>query len=227
MSHDAAIPPIGVHVLVLAKAPRPGFVKTRLCPEYDAAEAAALATAALADTLDVVARAPVVKRSLVLDGPAELVDAPASFDVVRQRGAGLDERLANAFDDAFAVEAMPMLLVGMDTPQLTAGLLGDAAALLVSPGCAAVLGPTDDGGYWCIGLRRPQARMIVGVPMSTSTTYDAQRRRLLAHEIQPVVLPTLRDVDTADDVAIVAAQAPTTRFAALAAELGVDVRTAS
>ena len=114
-----------MQLLVLAKEPVPGRVKTRLCPPLDAARRRrASAQAALEDTLDVVRAVPAERRVLVLDGR---YDAPG-FDVVPQRGGPMDERLAAAFDDC---AGSPALLVGMDTPQLTAALLlagGDRAA---------------------------------------------------------------------------------------------------
>src|SRR5438105_3192912 len=84
------------HVLVLAKAPEPGRVKTRLCPPLSPAQAADVATAALADTLDAVVACGAERRILALDGrPGPWL--PAGFEVIEQRGAGLAERLANAW----------------------------------------------------------------------------------------------------------------------------------
>lgn len=98
-------------LLVIAKEPRPGWVKTRLTPPFTASEAAALARAALADTLSAVAAAPASRRVLVLDGtPGPWL--PPGFDVVPQCAGGLDERLAGAFAGCDG----PALLIGMDTP---------------------------------------------------------------------------------------------------------------
>jgi hypothetical protein len=198
-----------VTLLVLAKAPVPGRVKTRLCPPCSPAEAAALAGAALADTLDAVLATPARRRVLVLDGDPG-PGLPAGVDVVAQRGRGLDERLAAAFADA---ADGPALLVGMDTPQVTPALLAAAAAALVAPGVDAVLGPAVDGGWWAAGLRRPDPLAFLGVPTSTPGTGEAQRRRLAALGLAVAALPTLRDVDTIADAAAVAAAAPHTRFA--------------
>jgi glycosyltransferase A (GT-A) superfamily protein (DUF2064 family) len=110
------------------------------------------------------------------------------------------------------------LLVGMDTPQLRPELLADAAALLARPGTDAVLGPAFDGGYWAIGLRRPDERAFRGVPMSLDSTAGAQRQRLDELGLRWAELPALRDVDTFDDACSVAAAAPQSHFArALAA----------
>lgn len=198
-------------LLVIAKAPAPGHSKTRLCPPCTHAEAAALAEAALVDTLAAVAAADAGRRVLVLDGePGDWL--PAGFEVVAQRPGGLADRLAGAFADAG-----PGFLVGMDTPQLTPALLeAGLAALQDHP---AVLGMAADGGYWGIGLAVPTARAFTGVPMSSPFTGEAQRARLRALGHRVAELPVLRDVDTFADARALARLAPHTRFAARLAEL--------
>ena len=202
----------GVHLLVLAKSPLAGRVKTRLCPPFTPVQAAALAEAALRDTLAAVAGTPAVARTVVLEGP--LGDwLPASFGVLPQRGRGLDERLAAAYDDAWAVHPAPLLLVGMDTPQVTPALLTAAASQLLSDGTDAVLGLATDGGWWTLGLRRPDASLLVGVPMSTAETGACQHRRLVQADLRVRLLPVLTDVDTAEDAVAVAAECSCPRFA--------------
>ena len=201
-----------VTLLVIAKEPVPGRVKTRLTPPYAPWQAAALAEAALADTLHAVLRAPARRRVLVLDGtPGPWL--PPGFEVVPQATGGLDERLAAAFaryDDG------PALLVGMDTPQLTPELLAPALAPGGWDGCEAWFGPADDGGFWTLGLSEPALApaLIRGVPMSTPATGEIQRRRLTDAGLRVRDLPPLRDVDTAADAAEVAAAVPRSRFAA-------------
>jgi rSAM/selenodomain-associated transferase 1 len=228
-------PPLGPvpggQLLVLAKQPVPGQVKTRLCPRFSPAQAAELAAAALADTLAAVAATRARRRLLVLAGaptgalpeglselPAGLSELPAGIGVQPQRGDGLAERIAAAYADAYAV-ALPMLLIGMDTPQLTATMLASALDALLAPGVDAVLGLAADGGWWAMGLRRPDERLLRDVPMSTPHTGRAQRDRLLGAGLRIAELPILRDVDTPADVARVAAAAPRTRFAATARAL--------
>lgn len=201
-----------VTLLVIAKEPVPGRVKTRLTPPYAPWQAAALAEAALADTLDAVLRAPARRRVLVLDGsPGPWL--PPGFEVVPQAVGGLDARLAAAFaryDDG------PALLVGMDTPQATPELLAPALAPGGWDGCDAWFGPAADGGFWTLGLSRPALApgLIRGVPMSTARTGRIQRRRLTDAGLRVRDLPPLRDVDTAADAAEVAAAVPRSRFAA-------------
>lgn len=196
-------------VIVLAKAPVPGRVKTRLCPPCDPEQAAALAEAALVDTLRSVAATRCERRVLVLEGaPGPWL--PAGFEVLPQRGRGLDERLAHAFTDI----GTGGVLIGMDTPQITPARLTATLRALAAPGVDAVLGPSVDGGWWALGLRAPDRTVFLGVPMSTPHTGDAQRFRLHELRLRTAALPTLRDVDDFDDALAVARTAPDGRFAA-------------
>ncbi|MEV6181636.1 DUF2064 domain-containing protein [Streptomyces sp. NPDC052016] len=191
-------------LLVIAKEPRPGRVKTRLTPPFTPKEAAELAEAALEDTLRAVAAAPAARRVLVLDGaPGPWL--PAGFDVVPQCPGRLDARLA----DAFAHCDGPALLIGMDTPQVTPELL-----TVDFTGCDAWFGPAEDGGFWALGLAQPRPALLLGVPMSTPVTGAVQRGRLVTAGLRVRDLPRLRDVDTAADARAVAALAPHTGFAA-------------
>lgn len=197
------------HVLVVAKSPQPGRVKTRLCPPCTPRQAADLAAAALSDTLHAVGASGADRFVLALDGPPGDW-LPSGFDVVAQRGEGFDQRLANAWDDAGG----PGVQVGMDTPQLTGAILDDALERLFRSGTDAVLGPALDGGWWGIGLRRPDPAVFLGVPMSTPTTGAEQRRRLDELGLRTAEIAPLRDVDTFQDAIAVATAAPSTRFAA-------------
>jgi glycosyltransferase A (GT-A) superfamily protein (DUF2064 family) len=200
-------------LLVIAKEPRPGRVKTRLTPPFTPHEAAALAEAALADTLSTVAATPARRRVLVLDGtPGPWL--PRGFEVVPQCAGGLDERLAAAFAGCDG----PALLVGMDTPQVTPAMLTVDLA-----GCDACFGPAEDGGFWALGLARPDPGLLRGVPMSVPTTGAVQRERLVEAGLRVRELPRLRDVDTVGDAEAVAAIAPESRFAAELERLGAAV----
>jgi glycosyltransferase A (GT-A) superfamily protein (DUF2064 family) len=196
-------------LLVIAKQPVPGLVKTRLVPPCTYEQAADLAEAALADTLHTVLGVPARRRVLVLDGkPGPWV--PSGFDIVPQCGGPLDERLAHAF----AAASGPALLIGMDTPQVSPGLLTVDWQI-----ADAMFGPAADGGFWALGLRVPDPDLLRGIPMSTPRTGAVQRARLLAAGLRVADLPRLRDVDTAADAVSVACQAPRSRFAARAREL--------
>ncbi|WP_018503875.1 TIGR04282 family arsenosugar biosynthesis glycosyltransferase [Parafrankia discariae] len=207
----------GLYLLVIAKEPVPGRVKTRLTPPYSPAEAARLAAAALADTLDAVAAASRTLRArpmVVLDGqPGPWL--PPEFTVVGQTDGPFDVRLAAAFD---AVHGQPALLIGMDTPQLDQDDLV-AAARRMRAGSDAVLGRALDGGWWALGLRSSDGSLVRGVRTSTAETGAHQRARLRAAGLRVGELAVLRDVDTVADVAPVAALAPGSRFAAVVDDL--------
>jgi rSAM/selenodomain-associated transferase 1 len=210
----------GWQVAVIAKEPVPGAVKTRLCPPLLPGQAATLALAALLDTLAAVATSPARRRVLVLEGrPGDWL--PEGFEVVPQRTGDFGSRLQGAVDDTLAGWEAPVLVVGMDTPQLTPAHLERAAEALGR--AETVLGPADDGGYWVIGTRCSVPGLFAGVPMSTAGTAAAQLARLDALGLDCALADALRDVDRFDDAVAVAADAPFTRFAAALASFGLPV----
>ncbi len=197
-----------MRVIVIAKSPQPGRSKTRLTPPCEPTQAARLAEAALRDTLDAVAATPCAERLLALDGPPGDW-LPGGFRVVEQGEGGLEERLAHVFSRCDG----PTLLIGMDTPQVAPWLLEGAIASLGARGTDAVLGHAEDGGYWAIGLCRPDPRAFAGVPMSIAETGARQEAALRALGLRVGLLPTLRDVDLIADARAVAAIAPGGGFA--------------
>ena len=209
------------HLLVVAKAPVPGRVKTRLGAEVGMAAAATLAAASLADTLAACAATYGVQRCcLALDGSfdgavggTELTALVGGWTVFPQRGDGLAARLVNAHADTRDRTGGAVVQVGMDTPQLTPELLTAVADGLST--ADAVLGPADDGGWWVLAARDPRSvAAIAEVPMSTPTTGSETRRALEEAGLSVATASTLRDVDTVEDADAVAAQAPHSRFAA-------------
>ena len=219
---------IQVAVLVVAKAPVPGLAKTRLAATIGDAAAADFAAAALLDTLDAVAGAPVAARIVALTGDlaaasrsAEIESRLTGFTVIEQRGTGFADRLANAHADASsAANGLPVLQIGMDTPQVTSALLAECATTLC--GADAVLGMACDGGWWVLGVTHPDtAECLRTVPMSRPDTGAVTLRALgdTGMDVRPVA--ELADVDTFDDVAVVArACLPGSRFHQLASTEG-------
>lgn len=206
------------HILVMAKAPVPGRVKTRLCPPYSPEEAAEVAAASLADTLSAVAGAGARRKVLALEGPPGPW-LPEGFQVVPQCPGTLAERLAHAW-----VRAGPGgIQIGMDTPQVTSAGLDQLLQVVDSSPDTAVLGHALDGGWWVIGWRRvPRAdpwAVFRGVPTSTTWTGRLQERRLLQLGFHVHHAPALRDIDTAADLATVVSAAPHTRTAGVVARL--------
>lgn len=217
---------LAAQLVVIAKAPVPGLVKTRLTPPFTPHEAARLAEAALADTLDAAARAPFARRVLALagasatlrdrrgTGPARAEWLPPGFEVTGQRGQGLDERIAAALDDAYARLPVPVVLIGMDTPQVTPELLNGAARPLADGSADAAFGPARDGGFWLLGLRNIDPGLVLGVPMSRPDTGAVQLARLERAGLRVALAPWLTDIDTAAEAVQVAAEAPDSLFAA-------------
>ncbi len=201
-------------VIVLAKAPSPGRVKTRLTPPLTADQAAAVAAAALDDTFRAVLSST---RSTgivaVFDGdPSPWV--PTGIAVIPQGDGGLDRRLPAAFGDVHALHRTAMVLIAMDTPQVTAAMVDEAIDALAQPEVDAVFGPADDGGFWLIGLRAllPDETsydlLFHDVPMSTDGTGAAQRERLLSRGWRVHDVGRLRDIDEIGDIIAVANAEP-------------------
>lgn len=185
-----------MELLVVAKAPIPGRVKTRLCPPLTAVAAAALAEVALATTLADAVASSADEVTLALDGePGSW--CPDGVRIVRQGSGSFDQRLAQAWS---SVGSGPVLQVGMDTPQVGVAGLDAAMAALCAPGIDAVLGPAADGGWWALGLQRPDPSLVLGIPTSRPDTGSRQRARLVELGLAVADLWVERDMDTWDDV---------------------------
>ncbi len=191
-----------MHVTVIAKTPVAGRVKTRLCPPCSADQAAQIARAALSETLyaahDAAAKCDALPV-LLLDGQVQAWMPPA-FEVVNQRGDGLEERLCNGFRDLG-----PGVIVGMETPHVVPFV---ADAVRWARRGVDTIGLATDGGYWMIGLCTETIGIVDELfrelPMSRSHTGLAQLRRLHAHGRSVRLLPMARDLDTIADLRAVA-----------------------
>ena len=198
-------------LLVITKAPVPGRSKTRLTPPCTPEQAAAIASAAVGDTLDVVRATPVQRRVVALDGAPGELDLTGCV-VVPQVEGNLGTRLAHAFADAMQPPdgELPTLLIGMDTPQVTSALLTDALDRLVAAGPGtAVLGTAPDGGWWALGVHSAVAALVLpGVPMSRDDTAVLTRAALEQAGLTVLDLPQLTDIDHFPDALSVATQCP-------------------
>jgi glycosyltransferase A (GT-A) superfamily protein (DUF2064 family) len=208
-------------MLVVAKAPVSGTVKTRLGRDVGMDRAAELAAAALLDTLAVcVAAYGVTRCHLALEGDLadaelgdDLLDATDGWTVHTQRGDDFAARLVNAHRDTAAATGAPVVQVGMDTPHLEAQTLTEVGSRLTDPD-KAVIGPAVDGGWWLLGVGGPHLLSHLDrVPMSTPQTGDLTREALVRAGARVSDVETLRDVDEFADAESVAAAAPATRFA--------------
>jgi hypothetical protein len=215
-----------VILLMVAKAPVPGLAKTRLCPPASPTQAAEIAAAALLDTLTAVLDTPAAVPVIALTGDlneacqaTEVRRLLASTRVIQQRGGTFADRLANAHADAAALyPGLPVLQIGMDTPQVTPDLLARTGQ---RTGSDAVLGPATDGGWWALGLRDPRwADTLRHVPMSQSNTATRTRIALAGLGIEVATGAILSDVDTMDDAVRVSEVVPESRFARAVAAIG-------
>jgi rSAM/selenodomain-associated transferase 1 len=206
--------------LVMAKAPVPGRVKTRLGRVVGDQRAADLAAAALLDTMAACVAAYGVERChLALDGDLataeradDLAAAVRGWTVHPQVGDDFAHRLVRAHHDA-AATGEPVVQVGMDTPHLRADDLVEAAALMEEAD-DAVLGPAHDGGWWLLGVGGPHlVAHLSTVPMSAEDTGAHTRTALEKAGARIQDLRPLRDVDELEDAEQVAADAPDTLFA--------------
>lgn len=198
-------------VVVMAKECVAGRVKTRLTPPFTPRDAARIAGASLADTLGFAAALPVGRRVLAFEGRPPMA---AGFDVIPQVRGSLDERIAAVLD----LCDEPVLLIGMDTPQLCDEHVADALQGLASGRAAADawLGPASDGGYWAIALREPRGELVRGVAMSRHDTGLRQRARLRRAGLRVAELPVLTDLDDEGALATVRGEvAPGSHLAGL------------
>ncbi len=212
---------IPVVALVVAKAPVPGLAKTRLAASIGDRAAADIAAAALLDTLDAVAAAPVQARVVAMTGDLDAARASGeirsrldAFTVVPQRGDHFADRLANAHLDAAAAAGnRTVVQIGMDTPQVSAEMLTECAQEL--SGTDAVLGLAADGGWWVLGVSdASMADCLRQVPMSRPDTGALTLAALCAKGIHVELVAELADVDTVDDIVPVARMCATgSRFA--------------
>ena len=190
-------------LLVIAKQPTPGQTKTRLTPPLTAAQAAALYECFLVDTLDLVRRVPETDP-LIAYLPAEarayFAALAPDFGLVLQEGAGLGERLDNALTGCLNRGYGRAVIMNSDGPTLPVAYLERAFEAL-RDGADVTLGPSADGGYYLIGVRRPAPRLLREVRMSTPTVL-ADTLALAAEEgLRVELLPAWYDVDEAADLA--------------------------
>ena len=190
-------------IAVMAKAPRPGRVKTRLTPPLSPAAAARLARCFLIDTL---ARVRQVQRArgAVLYAPRTsrrvFRRMAAGFILVPQRSGDLGRRLALAFRDLLRLGLGPVVVIGSDVPSLPASVLERAVTTLHDARVDGVIGPSEDGGYYLIGLRTPSPELFGGIAWSTPKVFEQTMTRARAHGLRLTTLRRCWDVDTPEDL---------------------------
>ncbi len=207
--HRVLNPAAGVQVTaglcalaVMTKAPRAGQVKTRLSPPLTPEEAAALNTCFLRDTAAAIAMtaAEGLAHGVGVYTPAgeesayELI-LPTDFYLVPQRGDRFGERLINAADDLLRVGFKSLCLIDSDSPTVPQSAYAHAAQMLSQPGDRIVLGPSDDGGYYLIGLKQLHRRVFEDIEWSTEHVAEQTIERAKEAGVEIALLPTWYDVD--------------------------------
>lgn len=191
-------------VVVMAKAPRAGAVKTRLCPPLTLSEAAELSRCFLLDTVARVRQLATAQPVLAYTPPASRAWFEAlapDFLLMPQQGDDLGRRMATCFERLFAQGYTGVLLTGSDLPTLPVAHLQQATTLLARPHTDVVLGPSEDGGYYLIGLRRLYPELFDDMVWSTSQVYAETVRRAKSSGLTVASLPSWFDVDTPADLA--------------------------
>ena len=198
---------VGVCALaVMAKAPRAGMVKTRLVPPLTYEQSAALNVCFLRDTTENIA---------TIDGAAGLISytpvgeeslfdelLPQGFALIPQRGDAFGERLLAAAEDILSCGYGSVCLIDSDSPTVPAEAFAQAVAELARPGDRVVLGPSDDGGYYLIGLKKAHPEPFERITWSTSTVCEETCERVKSAFLELVLLPTWYDVDDAPTLAV-------------------------
>lgn len=190
-------------VAIMAKAPRAGDVKTRLCPPLTVAEAAMLYRAFLLDKIEQVRSLETASHAIAYtpdDGRRTFEGLAPDFILIPQRGGDLGRRLAASFAHFFAEGYEGALLIDSDTPTLPTEFLLQALGVIAKPDTDLVLGPSEDGGYYLVGLRAARPELFEGVPWSTSRVLPETTRRARDLGLGVTWLPPWFDVDTGADL---------------------------
>ena len=187
---------------VMTKVPRAGRVKTRLTPPLTPEEAAALNTCFLRDTAAAIelAAGEGIARGIGIYTPIGEESAyagilPGSFELIPQRGDAFGERLTNAAEDLFAVGFDSVCLIDSDSPTVPQRAFSDAARLLSQSGDRIVFGPSDDGGYYLIGMKKLHRRVFEEIDWSTERVAEQTLERAKEIGVEVELLPTWYDVD--------------------------------
>jgi uncharacterized protein len=205
-------------IIIMAKVPEPGKVKTRLEPFLTPEMCAELASCFLRDTIE---KAQTLQTKIIVAfSPAERRDFFNGFEglnLVAQTGTDLGQRMFNAFRFAFQSGLDKVVMIGTDSPTLPPEFIENAFGLLEE--FDAVLGPTTDGGFYLIGLSKLDKRIFEGVEWSSAKTFEQTRRNLETCGFGLSELPVWYDVDEPPDLENLRTDANLFRFAPRTAQL--------
>lgn len=200
-------------LVIFAKAPVPGQVKTRLCPPLTPDEAATLQGTLV---LDVVEKSRSVERQMeryLACSPSsehpffKVMEGRHGLRLLEQRGDDIGARMAGVFAELFQAGHRPVVMVGTDVPAMPSGVLLEARDLLGRHD--VVLGPAEDGGYFLIGLTKPTPELFRGIPWSTGDVRALTLKKAAALGLTVAELASNRDLDRVEDLTVLAQMAPT------------------
>jgi len=192
-----------VGLAIMAKAPRVGAVKTRLCPPLRAPEAAELARCFLLDAVErvrMVAGSRPIMAYTPVEALAQFEEAAPGFALIPQCDGDLGARQLHLIEAVLGLGLQAALVIGTDSPTLPRECLDEAVSLVMAPDVDVVLGPTEDGGYYLIGLRDPHAALFEHMPWGTSAVLSRTLERAHQLRLRVACLPTWFDVDTGADL---------------------------
>lgn len=196
-------------LVVMSKRPAAGATKTRLVPPLTGGQAANLYECFLLDALQIARSIPDVVRYIAYppaDGRDYFLRLAPDFDLVPQIGGGLGDRLAYVIEEIARRDRGPVVALSSDSPTLPAAHVAGAFDILARDEADVVLGPCDDGGYYLIGLSRPQPRLLAEVPMSTPHVLRDTLALAATLGLRAALLLPWYDVDVADDLRRLAAE---------------------
>ncbi len=188
-------------LLVIARRPRAGQTKTRLTPPLSGKQAAQLYECFLRDTLNLARAVPAVSRFILYTPPGEVdyfKQLAPDFELLAQVGHGLGERLDNALTHCLNHGFDQAVVMNSDGPTLPAAHLVQAFERLNQTD--VVLGPSEDGGYYLIGLTQPRPRLLREIEMSTPRVLRDTLVLAEQEKLEVALLPTWYDVDTIEDL---------------------------
>ncbi|HKW93709.1 MAG TPA: TIGR04282 family arsenosugar biosynthesis glycosyltransferase [Methylomirabilota bacterium] len=192
-----------VGLAIMAKSPRVGAVKTRLCPPLRPPEAAELARCFLLDAVERVRAVAGVRPILAytpVEARSEFETLATDFTVIAQRGADLGARQTALVEDVLGLGQRAAIVIGTDSPTVPREHIDEAVDLVMAPDVDLVLGPTEDGGYHLIGLRAPCPALFDAMPWSTAAVLSRTVERARGLGLRVACLPTWFDVDTGVDL---------------------------
>ena len=191
-------------LVVVAKEPVPGKVKTRLFPELSPAVAADLYRCFLHDRIQEVSTLNEVDRAIAYtpeDARETFITlALDGFELFAQQGKHLGERLNNIFLEKLSQGYKAVSIVDSDSPDLPKSLIKESFELLLSKRVEVVFGPCHDGGYYLVGMRKPHPELFRNIPWSTENVLSVTLEKARKMGLNVKLLSTWNDLDTFKDL---------------------------